>query len=183
MDLKQLLSHTNISLTDGTNDGTTNDGTTNDGTTNDGTTKAGTTKAGTTKEDVIDDFNSDVEEEEVEEEDVVTIDPRFTLPWNKLDKGVKMNRLLIFVQAQLEELKLTEQQAKELKNLLFKACETGLFNKITDVEYDESTAVIESIKNLEFNESTKKYKIKTGGTKNRSVSKSRSNIDRLTKKK
>ena len=35
----------------------------------------------------------------------------------------------------------------------------------------------------EFNESSKKYKIKTGGTKNRSVSKSRSNIDRLTKKK
>ena len=94
----------------------------------------------------------------------------------------KMNRLLIFVQAQLEELKLTELQAKELKNLLFKACETGLFNKITDVEYDESKAVIESIKNLEFNESTKKYKIKTGGTKNRSVSKSRANIDTLTKK-
>ena len=39
------------------------------------------------------------------------------------------------------------------------------------------------LKNLEFNESSKKYKIKTGGTKNRSVSKSRSNIDRLTKKK
>ena len=70
-----------------------------------------------------------------------------------------------------------------VKNLLFKACENGLFNKISDVEYDESKAEIKSIKNLEFNESSKKYKIKTGGTKNRSVSKSRSNIDRLTKKK
>ena len=119
------------------------------------------------------------EEEEVKEK----IDSRFTLPWNKLEKGVKMNRLLIFIQTEREEHKLTEQQAKELKNLLFKACENGLFNKISDVEYDESNAEIKSIKNLEFNESSKKYKIKTGGTKNRSVSKSRSNIDRLTKKK
>lgn len=125
-------------------------------------------------------FGSDLEDMEQEEE---KIDPRFTLPWNKLEKGVKMNRILIFIQYEKEEHTLTEQQAKELKNLLFKACENGLFNKISDVEYDESKAEIKSIKNLEFNESSKKYKIKTGGTKNRSVSKSRSNIDRLTKKK
>ena len=62
-------------------------------------------------------------------------------------------------------------------------CETGIFNKISDVKYDTEKGVIDSIKQLEFNESTKKYKLKTGGTKNRSVSKSRSNIDRLTKKK
>ena len=129
-------------------------------------------------------FGSDLEEddEDKKEEKEEKLDPRFTLLWNKLEKGVKMNRLLIFIQSEKEENTLTEQQAKELKNLLFKACENGLFNKISDVEYDESNAEIKSIKNLEFNESSKKYKIKTGGTKNRSVSKSRSNIDRLTKK-
>jgi len=134
-----------------------------------------------------DKFNSeDFSEEVVNEKDdnkEEILDPRFNLPWNKLEKGVKMNRLLIFIQSEKEEHTLTEQQSKELKNLLFKACENGLFNKISDVEYDESKAEIKSIKNLEFNESSKKYKIKTGGTKNRSVSKSRSNIDRLTKKK
>ena len=78
---------------------------------------------------------------------------------------------------------MSGQQTKDLKNLLFKGCETGLFNKISDVKYDTEKALIESIKQLEFNESSKKYKLKTGGTKNRSVSKSRSNIDRLTKKK
>jgi hypothetical protein len=118
-------------------------------------------------------------EEEVEKE---TIDPRFTQPWNKLDKGVKMNRLLLFIQSQKKINGLGDQQTKELKNLLFKACETGLFNKISDVKYDREKTLIESIKQLEFNESSKKYKLKTGGTKNRSVSKSRSNIDRLTKK-
>ena len=45
------------------------------------------------------------------------------------------------------------------------------------------TGLIETLKHLEFNESSKKYKLKTGGTKSRSVSKSRSNIDRLMKKK
>ena len=119
-------------------------------------------------------------EDEVEKE---TIDPRFTQPWNKLDKGVKMNRLLLFIQSQKEANELSDQQTKDLKNLLFKGCETGLFNKISDVKYDTEKALIESIKQLEFNESSKKYKLKTGGTKNRSVSKSRSNIDRLTKKK
>ena len=125
----------------------------------------------------------DMEQEDKEEDKEEILDKRFTLPWNKLEKGVKMNRLLLFIKSQREEHTLTEQQSKELKNLLFKACENGLFNKISDVEYDESKAEIKSIKNLEFNESSKKYKIKTGGTKNRSVSKSRSNIDRLTKKK
>ena len=133
-------------------------------------------------QDEVIDTGSELEDMDQEEEDV-KIDPRFTLPWNKLEKGVKMNRLLIFIQSEKEDKELIEQQSKELKNLLFKACENGLFNKISDVEYDESKAEIKSIKNLEFNESSKKYKIKTGGTKNRSVSKSRSNIDRLTKKK
>ena len=117
------------------------------------------------------------------EEEVQKIDPRFALPWNKLEKGSKMNRILVFVKSQKDENELTETQTKELKNLLFKGCENSLFNKVTDVKYNQETGLIESFKNLEFNESSKKYKLKTGGTKNRSVSKSRSNIDRLTKKK
>jgi hypothetical protein len=182
MDLKQLLSQTTVGSEESVIE------------TGEGLSKPAVEPAvepaefGSDGEDMVQEHEGieDVEEEDVKEEEEEVkekIDPRFTLPWNKLEKGVKMNRLLIFIQTQREEHKLTEQQAKELKNLLFKACENGLFNKISDVEYDESNAEIKSIKNLEFNESSKKYKIKTGGTKNRSVSKSRSNIDRLTKKK
>ena len=120
---------------------------------------------------------------ESSEEEVQKIDPRFAVPWNKLEKGSKMNRILEFVKTQKDEHELNETQTKELKNLLFKGCENSLFNKVSDVKYNQETGFIESFKNLEFNESSKKYKLKTGGTKNRSVSKSRSNIDRLTKKK
>ena len=172
MDLKQLLSQTNVIGKDAENNVSTEiDNILTDGTTEELEVSSGEPLGA----------SSNLEEEEKEREDKPG--PRFILPWNKLEKGVKMNRLLIFIQTQKQDRDLTEQQAKELKNLLFKACETGLFNKISDVEYDESKAKIESIKNLDFNESSKKYKIKTGGTKNRSVSKSRSNIDRLTKKK
>lgn len=132
--------------------------------------------------DALDNQLETSEEPESSEEDN-QLDPRFAHPWNKLEKGSKMNRILVYVQSQKTENELTDNQTKELKNLLFKGCENGLFNKISDVKYNEETGLIESFKNLEFNESSKKYKLKTGGTKNRSVSKSRSNIDRLTKKK
>jgi hypothetical protein len=195
MDLKQLLSQTNIK--DVVKDSVK--GELNNSVTGSKTNEKGNLSENQPVEPI--EFDSDLEEmeqaleqeeedkeeeeqeEEKEDDKDEKPDPRFTLPWNKLEKGVKMNRLLIFIQSEKEEHNLTEQHAKELKNLLFKACENGLFNKISDVEYDESKAIIESIKNLEFNESSKKYKIKTGGTKNRSVGKSRSNIDRLTKKK
>ena len=110
-------------------------------------------------------------------------DDRFKLPWNKLEKGMKMNRILIYVDSQKKEYSLSDNQTKDLKNILFRGCENGLFNKINDVKYDEEQCLIESFKQLEFNESSKKYKLKSSGNKNRSVSKSRSNIDRLMKKK
>ena len=141
---------------------------------------------GITEEDVNDDITDTQQIDNIIDEsssETETVDPRHTQPWNKLEKGSKMNRILVFVQSQKNDNELNEQQTKELKNLLFKGCENGLFNKVSDVKYNEELGEIKSIKNLEFNESNKKYKLKTGGTKNRSVSKSRSNIDRLTKKK
>ena len=111
------------------------------------------------------------------------LDPRFSMPWNKLEKGSKMNRILLFIESEKINQGLSDNLAKELKTLLFRACETGMFNKISDVKYDQESGIIESFKHLEFNENTKKYKLKTGGTKSRSVSKSRSNLDRLMKKK
>lgn len=126
---------------------------------------------------------SDPEPEIVSEETNITIDPRFLHPWNKLEKGSKMNRIIQYIEIETQDKELSDIQARDLKNLLFRACDSGLFNKISDVKYNSETGVIESFKHLEFNETSKKYKLKTGGTKSRSVSKSRSNIDRLMKKK
>ena len=137
----------------------------------------------TTTDTNTDDTNTDTNTDDTDDNNQPIIDARFAQPWNKLEKGSKMNRILLYVKKEKEDNDLSDILAKQLKNLLFKGCESGLFNKISDVKYNQETGFIESFKNLEFNESTKKYKLKTGGTKNRSVSKSRSNIDRLTKKK
>lgn len=131
--------------------------------------------------DVCPDVEPEVEPDV--EPDEIAVEPRFLKPWNKLEKGMKMNRILEYVKQETDSKELPDNLAKELKNLLFKGCETGMFNKVSDVDYSEETGIIESFKCLEFNESTKKYKLKTGTTKGRSVSKSRSNIDRLMKNK
>ena len=116
------------------------------------------------------------------EEEIVVENSMYDKEWTKLEKGMKLNRLLVFITSETKERQLTDTQAQALKQLLFKACDMGLFNKINDVKYNTETGIIESIKQLEFNDTSHKYKLKTGGSKGRSVSKSRSNIDRLMKK-
>ena len=137
-------------------------------------------------DEVNDEVNDGVNDEVNVDEDEVNVDEincRFQLPWNKLEKGQKLNRILLFIKQETEEKSLPDVLAKELKSMLFNACDRGLFNKVSDVSYNSETGLIESFKCLEFNETSKKYKLKTKGSKNRSVSKSRSNIDRLVKKK
>lgn len=137
-------------------------------------------------ESVNESINESVNESSNEEEEPTiepTIDPRFRQPWNKLEKGVKMNRILVFVTQESIDKCLSDTLSKDLKHILFNACDRGLFNKISDVTYNSELGIIESFKCLEFNESTRKYKIITNTTKHRSVSKSRSNIERLVKKK
>jgi len=118
-------------------------------------------------------------------EDIVKEDPnkRFMKPWNKLEKGMKLNRIIQFVETETDEKELSVDQSKELKNILFRACDSGLLNKLTEVNYNEEEACIISFKSLEFNEETNKYKIKTVSSKHRPNTKSKSNIDRLLKSK
>ena len=174
MDLKQLLNQTTIDTTNDDQIETVDNDPTVDSTIKD-----------VDELDELDELDEGVNEEDSvnEEESDNDIDPRFKHPWNKLEKGQKLNRILLFITQETANKGLSDNLSKELKNILFNACDRGLFNKITEVEYDEETCIITSFKCLEFNESTKKYKLKSKGVKTRSVSKSRSNIDRLMKKK
>ena len=44
---------------------------------------------------------------------------RFNKSWTKLDKGSKLNRLLIFIREEKEENNLSENESKKLKKILF----------------------------------------------------------------
>ena len=46
------------------------------------------------------------------------LDPRFSMPWNKLEKGSKMNRILLFIESEKINQGLSDNLAKELKTLL-----------------------------------------------------------------
>jgi len=103
---------------------------------------------------------------------------RFKKSWTKLDKGSKLNRILIFIQEEKEKNKLNENQMKQLKKLLFLQCENGALNKSGDVNYSNETYHIVSIKNLEYNENKKIYSFNIPTKQPKPVSKSKSNIDR-----
>ncbi len=103
---------------------------------------------------------------------------RFKKSWTKLDKGSKLNRILIFIQEEKEKHDLNETQTKQLKKLLFLQCENGNLNKVNDVEYSNETYHIITIKNLEFNEQKKIYSFNIPTKQTKPVSKSKSNIDR-----
>lgn len=104
----------------------------------------------------------------------------FDREWIKLEKGMKLNRINLFIKKQKEDNGLNDTQTKSLKDILFKACNDGMLNKMCDVTYKDEE--VQSIRNLEFNEQTKKYKLKTSSSKHRVNVKSRSNIDRFMKK-
>ena len=82
---------------------------------------------------------------------------RFKKPWTKLDKGTKLNRLLIFICEEKEKRDLDETQVKQLKKLLSLQCENGTLNKASDVDYSDETYHIVSIKHLQYDEEKEVY--------------------------
>lgn len=102
--------------------------------------------------------------------------------WNKLDNGMKINRLKLFVESEQEKNELNVTQCERLKTLLITSCTSGKLNKSSDVVYNKEEGVIEGIKILKYNESKKEYKLQYNDNKKKhSSSKSKSNIDRFLK--
>ena len=104
--------------------------------------------------------------------------------WNKLDNGMKINRIKLFVESEKEKNALSEEEMESLKKLLIRTCTSGKLNKSSDISYNKEEGYIENIKILKYIESTKEYKIQINENKKKqSSSKSKSNIDRFLKTK
>tara|TARA_B110000285_G_C15137381_1_gene628015 strand:+ start:3547 stop:4089 length:543 start_codon:yes stop_codon:yes gene_type:complete len=101
-------------------------------------------------------------------------------PWNKLDLGLKLNRLKNYVEKEAIEKGLDDGQKSELEKILLLACRAGKLNKNSDIEYDSSVGDITKIKILKYVDD--KYFLTIQEVKkSKSGSKSKSNIDRLLK--
>ena len=103
--------------------------------------------------------------------------------WNKLDNGLKINRLHKFIEIEKEKRKLSENNKNKLSKLLLNAHANNKLNKISDVKYDIEKGEIIEIKILLFDEETKKYSLKIKESKPKTTTKSKTNIDRLLSKK
>ena len=105
-------------------------------------------------------------------------------PWNKLDNGMKINRIKLFVETEKEKNDLNETELEHLRKILITACTSGKLNKSSDITYNKEEAIIENIKTLKYDEDTREYKIQINENKKKqSSSKSKSNIDRFLKNK
>ena len=102
---------------------------------------------------------------------------RFKKTWSKLDKGSKINRILLYIKLKKTELELTDSQEKQLKTLLYQLCESGALNKTSEVEYCDETYQIINIKNLEYDENINKFNFKKI-EKKKNISKSKTNIEK-----
>lgn len=69
-------------------------------------------------------------------------------PWHRLERGLRLNRIRNFVEAEKQRLSLTEQDTEYLKTKIEKALEKKLLNSKTCVVYDLEKEEIQEIKGL-----------------------------------
>ena len=71
-------------------------------------------------------------------------------PWHRLERGLRLNRIRKFVEAEKARLNLTDEDAEYLKQRLEKALDKKLLNSKTCVVYDPVTEDIQEIKGLVY---------------------------------
>jgi hypothetical protein len=67
------------------------------------------------------------------------------LPWNKLDRYLKLNKIYDFVKEYQIQQQLSDESTEQLKELLKEKINKKLLNKTKDVEYDTELNKIISI--------------------------------------
>ena len=106
----------------------------------------------------------------------------FFKPWNKLEKGLKCNRINKYLTEQ-EEYELSDKETEDLKKLLYNTIHKGKLTKNTDVNYNKDDGTIVKINILLYDEKKRKFAIKKEPVKKqKTASKSKSNVERLLKR-
>ena len=72
----------------------------------------------------------------------------YNRPWHKLERGLRINRIRAFAEAEKARANYSEEETKGLLNVLMKAFDKKLLNTKNVVVYDEATAKITEIKGL-----------------------------------
>ena len=83
-------------------------------------------------------------------EDIVDMDTQnsIALPWNKIDKSLKLKKMNEFADAYSIQNNLDETSTLELKSMLKEKLGRKLLQKAKDVQYDRESGLILSIPSL-----------------------------------
>ena len=81
-------------------------------------------------------------------------------PWSKLDKTIKIQKLLIFAENYKTEKKLSEEETTNLITFLKDCVGRKKLSRVKDVVYDKITGVIKEIPALQYNKPTKHFTLK-----------------------
>lgn len=95
-----------------------------------------------------------------------------TESWTKLDKTVKLQKLLAFSEKYAKEHQLSETEAKKLNQFFSECLEKSKLQKAKDIVYNKETKEIASIPSLSFHSSTRHFTLKVIDTKRVSTIKS-----------
>jgi len=106
----------------------------------------------------------------------------FNRPWNKLEKGLRINRVNIYIDDVLKEKHtMGVVEIVKLKKLLTSALSKGVLSKNTEVNYDKDTGKIKDIRILLYSEEKRQFTLKLETKKVKSTSRSKSNVEKLLK--
>ena len=73
----------------------------------------------------------------------------FKRPWNKLETGLKKNRILMFIEIEQSNRMLTNTNKLMLKEILYGALKNNKLNK-NEIQYNDQEGVIDNISILEY---------------------------------
>jgi len=76
------------------------------------------------------------------------VNEAFKRPWHRLERGIRLNRLHLFAQEEKTRLNLSEEEARDLYNLLVKSLDKKVLNSKSTVNYDLDKERILEIKGL-----------------------------------
>jgi hypothetical protein len=104
-------------------------------------------------------------------------------PWHRLERGLRLNRIRKFIEAEKARMVLSEQDNEHFTNLLHRALDRKMLNSKTCVIYDQEKEEIQEIKGLVYHKSadgrilSQIVEKKTGGITLRKKNKSETKID------
>lgn len=78
------------------------------------------------------------------------VEEAYKRPWHRIERGLRLNRLRIFIEEIAPEFSITEDEKKSLFTYLQKSLDSRLLNTIKVVQYDQETQRVTTIKGLEI---------------------------------